>query len=99
MAPQFASRRQAISGGEISTMDAGEEGKPERLMPMSLILVLLTRALALFLGQHFCRVHGSDGEITLSSEPSLLLTLEETWSAFTRISVKGQSKRLDFRHH
>jgi hypothetical protein len=53
IAPQFASRRRTISGGEISTIDGAGEGKPGRLMPMSLILILLARALTLFCGQRF----------------------------------------------
>jgi hypothetical protein len=38
IAPQFARRRRAISDGEISTIDGGEQRRPERLLPMSLIL-------------------------------------------------------------
>ena len=37
-APQSASRRRAISDGEISTIEGAEERGPERRLPMSLIV-------------------------------------------------------------
>jgi hypothetical protein len=50
---------------------------------MSLIPVLLTPALALVLFQNVSLlVYGSDGGITSLSKPSLLVTIEETLSAF-----------------
>jgi len=74
-------------------------------MPMSLIPVLLTRALALVLAQHFSLlVYGSDGGITLPSKRSLLAhnrreVVPPLRSAVTRIAVRSQSKRMAFQHH
>src|SRR5258708_40317097 len=102
MAHQVVRRRRAISGGEISTMDGAEEGKGRRPMPMSLMFVFLTRALALFPGQHcFCRVMdvmvGSNchqGHHCRSHLKGRCPPLR-----FASMRTTGESKPTDCRHH
>src|SRR5258708_29741551 len=104
IAPQFASRRRAMSGGEISTIGSGEGEKPGRPTPIPLIVALLMRALTLrprpaFPIGRMAMMAGSRRHQSLLS-PAIEETLSIAFGpSVTTAAAKCEGKLMNFRHH